>query len=195
MRSHAVTLPRRLLAALFLAACPVAFANDAAAWDALRRDGAVALVRHGEAPGVGDPDGWKLDDCATQRNLDAAGRAQARALGAKLRAERIPVRRLLASPWCRTTETATLLGVGTVVAEPAFANAFVLSDKRAELATGAKALIGRWRGPGALVVVTHGENIRALTGRTPATAELVVVSLAADGSVREVGAIQTPPAR
>jgi len=144
---------------------------------------------------VGDPPGWKLDDCASQRNLDDTGRAQARALGERLRTERIPVRRILASPWCRTTETATLLGVGAVQSEPTFANAFVLSDRRAELAAGARALIGRWRGPGTLLVVTHGENIRALTGRTPATAELVVVSVAADGSLRELGAVLTPPTR
>ena len=188
-------LVRILVAALAAAACGSTLASDAAAWDALRRDGAVALVRHGEAPGVGDPDGWKLDDCATQRNLDAAGRAQARALGAKIRAERIPVRRLLASPWCRTMETASLLGVGAVEKEPAFANAFILSDRRDELASAARAVIGRWRGPGALVVVTHGENIRALIGRTPGTAELVVVSLAEDGRLREVRAVLTPPSR
>ena len=186
---------RPLLAALLAGACTLVGADDSATWAALRRDGAVALVRHGEAPGVGDPAGWKLDDCATQRNLDDAGRAQARALGARLKAERIPIRRLLASPWCRTTETATLLDVGTVQSEPTFSNAFVLSDRRAELAAGARALIGRWRGPGTLLVVTHGENIRALTGRSPATAELVVVSVAADGRLREIGAVLTPPTR
>ena len=183
---------RLLAAALLLAAAAGAAASDAAAWAALRRDGAVALVRHGEAPGIGDPTGWKLDDCATQRNLDDAGRAQARALGARLKAERIPIGRVLASPWCRTRETAVLLGVGAVQDEPTFANAFILSDRRAELAAGARALIGRWRGPGTLLVVTHGENIRALTGRTPATAELVVVTVGADGGVREVGAVLTP---
>jgi len=183
---------RRAVAAFLLVACASAVASDATVWEALRRDGAVALVRHGDAPGVGDPEGWKLDDCTTQRNLDAAGRAQARALGAKLRAEKIPARRLLASPWCRTMETATLLGVGAVEREPAFANAFVLSERRDELAAAARALIGRWRGPGALVVVTHGENIRALTGRSPATAELVVVAAGAEGTVREVGAVRTP---
>ena len=41
----------------------------------------------------------------------------------------------------------------------------------------------------------HGENIRALIGRTPGTAELVVVSIGADGGVREVGAVATPPSR
>jgi broad specificity phosphatase PhoE len=186
---------RPLVAVLLVAACTLAGADDGAAWAALRRDGAVALVRHGEAPGVGDPPGWKLDDCATQRNLDDTGRAQARALGERLKAERIPVRRVLASPWCRTTETATLLGAGAVQSEPTFANAFVLSDRRAELAAGARALIGRWRGPGTLLVVTHGENIRALTGRTAGHGELVVVSVDADGSLRELGAVLTPPTR
>ena len=177
---------------LLVAGGQAAMASDAAVWNALRRDGAIALVRHGEAPGIGDPAGWKLDDCTTQRNLDDAGRAQARALGARLKAERIPVGRLLASPWCRTRETASLLGIGPVQDEPTFANAFVQSERQAELAAGARALIGRWRGPGALVVVTHGENIRALTGRAPVTAELVLVSVGADGGVRELGAVLTP---
>jgi phosphohistidine phosphatase SixA len=184
---------RFVLLALLLAAGPAALADEAAAWAALRRDGAVALVRHGDAPGVGDPPNWKLDDCASQRNLDDAGRAQARRLGARLKAEKIAVARLLASPWCRTMETATLLGVGPVQAEPTFANAFVLSGRREELGAGARALIARWRGPGVLLVVTHGANIAALTGRHPATAELVVVASDADGSVREIAAVQTPP--
>src|SRR6187402_708521 len=174
---------RPFLAALLAAACTLVGADESAAWAALRKDGAVALVRHGEAPGVGDPQHWKLGD---------AGRAQARALGARLKAERIQVARLLASPWCRTLETATLLGVGTVQPEPTFSNAFVLSERRGELSAGARALIANWRGPGVLLVVTHGANIAALTGRNPATAELVVVAAAADGTVRELAAVQTP---
>lgn len=166
--------------------------NERAAWEALRRDGAIALVRHAEAPGVGDPPGWRLGDCPTQRNLSDAGRAQARALGARLRRERIAVARLAASPWCRTVETATLLDAGEVHVEPTFANAFVLAERRAELAAGARSLLARWRGPGALVVVTHGENIAALVGRSPATAELVVVSARADGTIAELAALSTP---
>jgi phosphohistidine phosphatase SixA len=187
---------RSLAGVALLALAPLAAAADEpAAWDALRRDGAVALVRHAEAPGVGDPPGWKLGDCATQRNLGEAGRAQARALGEKLRARRIVVARVLASPWCRTVDTATLIGAGPVRHEATFSNAFVLSERRAELTAGARALIARWRGPGTLVVVTHGENIAALTGRSPATAELVVVASGSDGAVREVGAVLTPVPR
>ncbi len=180
------------VAALLLLSWSSSSANETAAWEALRRDGAVALVRHGEAPGIGDPTGWKLDDCATQRNLNDAGRDQARALGERLRAERIAIAQVLASPWCRTAETATLLAVGKVRTEPTFANAYVLSERRAEFTAGAQTLIGRWRGPGVLLVVTHGENIQALVGRAPAPAELVVVAAEGDGSLREIGAVPAP---
>ena len=49
-----------------------------------------------------------LGDCATQRNLDAQGRAQSVAIGASFRDLGIPVSRVLASPFCRTLETAAL---------------------------------------------------------------------------------------
>ena len=72
--------------------------------------------------------------------------------------------------------------------EPTFANAFVLRDRREALREGGRAFIAAWRGPGTLLVVTHGENIAALTGRTPATAEIVVVAPGAGGALREIGA-------
>jgi hypothetical protein len=46
---------------------------------------AIILLRHATAPGVGDPPGFRLDDCATQRNLDDTGRAEARAIGERFR--------------------------------------------------------------------------------------------------------------
>ena len=50
-------------------------------WDALKQPGAIALMRHALAPGGGDPEGFTLGDCATQRNLDARGPDQARRIG------------------------------------------------------------------------------------------------------------------
>ena len=149
----------------------------------------VALMRHADAPGTGDPPGWRLDDCATQRNLSAQGRADARAMGERLKAERITVAKVLSSPWCRCVDTAKLMDIGPVQIEPAFSNAFVLSDRREALASSARALIRGWRGPGTLFVVTHGANIQALTGRSPASGEVVVVSANADGSLRELGSL------
>ena len=66
----------------------VAGADDAAdAWKALRAGGHVALMRHADAPGgVGDPPGFRVDDCATQRNLSEKGRVDAEKIGARLKA-------------------------------------------------------------------------------------------------------------
>ena len=185
----------RALALLFLILTGTARADEAAAWAALRQGGVVALMRHGDAPGVGDPPGWRLDDCATQRNLGERGRAEARAVGARLRAERIAIDRVVSSPWCRCIETARLVDAGPVHVEPAFANAFVLRERRQALRDAGHAFIAAWRGPGTLLVVTHGENIAALTGRTPATAEIVVVAARAAGALREVGAVPAPTPR
>ncbi|HSC62500.1 MAG TPA: histidine phosphatase family protein, partial [Caldimonas sp.] len=111
-------------------------ADEATAWSALRQGGVVALMRHGDAPGVGDPPGWRLDDCDTQRSLSEAGRAEARAVGARLRTERVAIARVVSSPWCRCVDTATLVDVGPVQVEPAFANAFLLRDRREALREG-----------------------------------------------------------
>lgn len=46
--------------------------------------GGVLLLRHAIAPGLGDPEDFRIDDCSTQRNLSEAGRQQAIAIGAWL---------------------------------------------------------------------------------------------------------------
>src|SRR5206468_7423164 len=101
--------------AVALMAAPVAAAASDEAWAALAKGGHVALMRHGNAPpGYGDPPGFKIDDCQTQRNLDERGREQARALGEAFRQHGVRVDRILSSPWCRCLETARLLAVGPV---------------------------------------------------------------------------------
>ena len=168
-----------------------ATADEAAAWAALRHGASVALMRHADAPGgVGDPPGFRLDDCSTQRNLSAAGGAEAQAAGERIRSERVHIAKLLSSPWCRCVDTAELMRLGPVQVEATFANAFVLSDRRASLTQGARDVIGSWKGPGTLLIVTHGANIQALIGYNPAPAEIVVVAAAADGAVREIGRLQ-----
>jgi len=172
----------------FWAAADIAGAGEAAAWTALHAGRHVALMRHTDAPGgAGDPPGFRVDDCATQRNLSARGRADATRIGARLRAEGIAVERILSSPWCRCMDTATLLQLGPVEAEPTFGNVVVLSDQRATLTAGARAVIDQWTGSGILLVVTHGANIFALTGISPASGEIVVVRSASGGSGESVG--------
>jgi broad specificity phosphatase PhoE len=81
----------------------------------LRAGSVVLAVRHALAPGTFDPSGFRLDDCGTQRNLDDQGRAQARRLGAALRAAGLVPSKVRSSPWCRCVDTATLAFGGGAV--------------------------------------------------------------------------------
>ena len=160
----------------------VAGADDAAdAWKALRAGGHVALMRHADAPGgVGDPPGFSVDDCATQRNLSEKGRVDAEKIGSRLKGEGIAFEKILSSPWCRCIDTAKLMNLGTVETEATFGNVVVLKDQRQTLTTGARALIAQWTAGGNLLVVTHGANIQALAGVWLASGEIVVVKGGSD---------------
>jgi phosphohistidine phosphatase SixA len=148
--------------------------GDAAAWDALRTGG-IVLFRHANAPGVGDPAAFPIGDCGTQRNLDAAGRAQSRRIGVRLREQGVTVGKVLASQWCRTRDTAELAFPGRVTPEPVFNSFFQDRDNAPEQTAAARALLLQWKGPGAMVVVTHQVNISALTDNHTASGEGIVL--------------------
>jgi phosphohistidine phosphatase SixA len=147
---------------------------DEAALGALRAGGHAILMRHADAPGGGDPRGFVLGDCTTQRNLSDAGRAQAKRAGDMLKAAGVRIDRLLSSRWCRTLETARLLGVGTV--EPYAPLDSFFSDAAAGPGRTA-AVAGHLQAIGArtYLLVTHQVNITALTGIFPASGEMIVV--------------------
>ena len=106
-----------LLALGFALAAVRAGATDVPAealWVALKSGGHIALMRHAEAPGTGDPANFRLDDCSTQRNLSAAGRQQAERIGQAIREQGIMIGRVWSSRWCRCRETAQRLGSAPV---------------------------------------------------------------------------------
>ncbi len=157
-------------------------------WAELRKPGAIVLIRHALAPGVGDPPGMRIGDCATQRNLSDEGRAQARRLGEQFREQGVRVGQVISSQWCRTRETARLAFGNAVRDEPAF-NSFFGKDGAAREAQTARAreLLARWKGPDTLVVVTHQVNITALTGLGAASGEAVVLARDAQGGWKVQG--------
>jgi len=182
------------LAALVLSLIVVptgALADERDAWAVLVKGGHVAVVRHGSAPpGYGDPPGFKIDDCATQRNMDERGRAQARAVGEAFRQHGVPVDKILSSPWCRCLETARLMDLGPVESVMAVAS----SERSPERLVVLKEMVAAWRGPGTLVLVTHAFTVRALVGILPEQAETVVVrpKLGDQVGIDVVGRISTP---
>lgn len=178
---------RGLLAGLGLGLGPIPLGIAMAAgepWERLRRGGLVLLVRHARTvPGTGDPPGFRLDDCATQRNLSEAGRAEARAIGAELRRRRVPVERVMTSAWCRCRETAELLGMGPVERIEALDSFFSDRARAGERTAALRAFLAAWRGPGNAVAVTHQVNVTAATGVFPVSGELVVVEPASGAAI------------
>lgn len=164
-----------LLAMLQVPGGPAAANGDVVLWDALRQGRAVALIRHAEAPGIGDPPNFRLDDCATQRNLSEAGRGQARRLGDGFRRYGIDQAMVLTSAWCRARETAVLMELGQPEVAPALASLHGRSGARQAQVSELKALIASLPENRALVLVTHQATIAALVQARPASGEIVVV--------------------
>lgn len=183
-----------MLVLLMLLAIPGYVAHgtppEDAALQALRQPGAVGLLRHAYAPGVGDPVEFRLGECSTQRNLNEAGREQARQIGARLRAAGIQVQ-AFSSAWCRTQDTAALLGLGPVRVLPALNSFFGDSAAALDQTAAVRRFIADWSGP-PLLLVTHQVNITALTGLVPRDGELIVMR---PGPAGLAVAGRVPPAR
>jgi broad specificity phosphatase PhoE len=146
-------------------------------WSRLRSGGFVLLMRHASTvAGLGDPPGYRLDDCATQRNLSDAGREEARHVGERFRREKVPIARVYTSPWCRCRETAELAFGAAEDWEP-LSSFFDMPDREEDFTRRVKNRIGtlsRNALKGNIVMVTHNVNIAALTRLSVATAEIVV---------------------
>lgn len=174
-----------------LAVTPAQAQDDPALLRILAAPGGVGLMRHARAPGTGDPPGFRLGDCTTQRNLDDAGRAQARRLGERLRAAGLTGAAISASPWCRTTETATLLGLGPVTALPALASFFAGQGDESRQTADLRATLDAGRDGPPRIMVTHQVNITALTSLFPADAEMLVLQPGVRG-YEVAGRLRTP---
>jgi broad specificity phosphatase PhoE len=84
----------------------------------------ILHLRHAIAPGGGDPAHFDVNDCRTQRNLSAQGREQSRQIGAQLKSLGVKPTQVWSSQWCRSAETAELMGLGEVKPLPALNSFF-----------------------------------------------------------------------
>jgi broad specificity phosphatase PhoE len=181
----------RIVALLFAFIAFQAGANDEL-WDLLRSGGQVVLIRHPlTEPGAGDPQGFRLEDCSTQRNLSDEGREHAKRIGEAFRLRRIPVERVLTSPWCRCVETASLAFGGAEIST-ALANLFGRSENRQKQVDELTAMASGRRSGGNLVLVTHGATILALTRIPVNMGEIVVVTPLGAGRFAVAGRFTVP---
>lgn len=168
-------------------------AEPNALWAALAQGGHVAMMRHADAPGTGDPADFRIGDCSTQRNLGDAGRAQAQRIGDAFRRNRVAVARVLSSRWCRSRETAELLGIGRVETLAALDS---LHGRREREEAQVKAmrhfLDGLPLDGPSIVLVSHQATISALTGVFPESGGIVVLELRKPGVFDVAGSIPAP---
>jgi broad specificity phosphatase PhoE len=180
-----------LLVAIAIWVLPAPAAASDAVWSLLRGGGQVVMLRHGTTtPGVGDPPGFRLEDCATQRNLSEEGRSESRRIGAAFRARGIPMGQVLSSPWCRCLETARL-AFGRAEPWTALNNLFGNRSREAEQVAAMRERVSQRPAGGNLVLVTHGSTIQALTGQSVAMGEFLVVTPEGGGRFRVAGRV--PP--
>lgn len=188
-----------LVLALALAATIATAAHADPLADAIRAGGVALLMRHATAPGTGDPEHFRLDDCATQRNLSDDGRAEARRMGAHLAALGLPAAAdVLTSQWCRCRETAAL-AFGRAQDWPAL-NSFIRNraDEPRQTREVADRISKLKPGDRPLVLVTHQVMVTAITGIYPQSGEVVVVAptrISGKPAIRVVGSIKPDQAK
>ena len=184
---------KRVLVALLAALIVPAAQADEALWAKLKAGGNVVLVRHASTEGgQGDPPGFRLGDCATQRNLSEAGREEALRLGRQFKFRAINTTTAKSSQWCRCLETARLAFGEEAEPWPLLNSLNAQPDKEFDLIDAVGALAAKVKPPYNAVLVTHNFNIRALTGISPREAEVVVVR-AGGGKLEVVGRMTLPP--
>jgi len=168
-----------LLSGLFIAQQAAAsLAND------LQDGQHVLLMRHADAPGFGDPAGYVISQCSSQRNLGDYGKKQAKAIGIWLSKQGIQKADVFSSPWCRCLDTANLLNKGPINIEPSLGSFFdnMSLEKRQtkELEMFIKSeLAKQTKAP--LILVTHHVNIQAYTGKVVGVGDMVLVRVNKNG--------------
>jgi phosphohistidine phosphatase SixA len=183
--------------ALMLAVALIGLNSSAAAgvdesvlWQMIKAPGHFVMVRHALAPGTGDPEGFTIGKCDTQRNLSEKGRAQAKRIGQRFREHGIKQAQVYSSQWCRCLETADLMGLGPVN-ELAAINSFFGNFQLERPQT---RQLSEWlkkrKIDQPLVLITHQVNITAFTDIFPASGEMVVIRRTDSGEFRVVGTIQ-----
>jgi phosphohistidine phosphatase SixA len=160
---------------------------------ALKAGGHYGLMRHTKAPGKGNAPTSRLGDCATQRNLDAAGRAEARGIGEGLRRAGVTIFKVYASRWCRGMETAELLAVGVRAGAPVqtldiLDDLSVAPERELVQTKRLASLVAEPIRTPSVVLVTHFDNIAALTRISTGEGDIVVVK-PAGGRFEVVGRI------
>ena len=178
-----------LIACLFLFLFTSQLNASDQAWNIVQEGNKIILIRHSLAPGGGDPTGFKVDDCKTQRNLSKKGINQSKKIGKLFENNKVPVDQVLSSQWCRCKDTAKY-AFGDYKEFTALNSTFQSPYNKNEVKQ-LKDLfnyVKNWNGNGKnLILITHYSIITAITTAVPSSGEIVIV----DKNFKVLGTIQT----
>ena len=155
----------------------------------------VLLMRHADAPGYGDPVGYQLDKCSTQRNLGDRGKRQAILIGQWLTNQGITSAKVMSSPWCRCIDTAKLLNKGQVTIAPALGSFFDDMSMEKEQTRNLEKLIQAQLNENPkmpIILVTHHVNIQAFTGKVVNVGDMVLAKVDKNGKFISQEIYQSP---
>lgn len=137
--------------------------------DALRRGGYVVYFRHAatiaDQADTTDP---KLGRCETQRNLSVEGRKMATEIGAAIKTLRIPLGKVVSSPYCRAVDTATLAFGRHEASDALYFAIGVGKTEREQQAAALRQMLATPPARGTnTVLVAHHVNLKEATGVWP----------------------------
>ena len=166
--------------------------------EALRAGGLNVYFRHArtnwsQSDQIGQPEDWNSCDPSRVRQLSEEGRQQARQIGEAIRALDIPVGEIVASPYCRTVETAREMGLGAVEPSTDIINLRVarfFGGQAAVVATARARLAEPPPGGTNRILVAHGNVARESTPVYPSEAEGVMFQPDGTGGFRVVGRLR-----
>ncbi len=145
-------------------------------WKPAQEGNKIIFIRHALAPGSGDPKGFKIKECKTQRNLNKKGIEQSKRIGKLFKKKNIKIDQVLTSQWCRCKDTAKYAfknyrefsALNSTFQSPHDKNA---KKQLREL----KELVQKWDGNGGnLILITHYVIITAVTDAVPSSGEIIV---------------------
>ena len=159
------------------------------AWKIASEGNKIIMIRHSKAPGYGDPDGFNLKDCKTQRNLSNEGIEQSKRIGKLFKQNKILIDKVFSSEWCRCKDTAyyafnkyeIFKGLNSTFTPPYNKNEIKQIKQ-------IKQLVSDWNSKNKnLVFVTHYSVITAITTAVPSSGEIVIT----DRNFEVLGKIKT----
>ena len=158
-------------------------------WKPAQEGNKIILIRHSLAPGGGDPAGFKINDCKTQRNLNRAGIIQSKKIGKLFKKNKVLIDQVLSSQWCRCKDTAKY-AFGDYKEFTALNSTFQspYDKKETKQLKELYSFVKKWDGKGKnLVLITHYSIITAITNAVPSSGEIII----ADKNFKVISTITT----